>query len=178
VTPESTAIRTARPEDARDLADLMERTFRDAFGAVNRPEHLATHVARSYGPVHQQRELADPAITTLLAEVEGELAGYAQIRQGETPAEITGAAPIQLWRFYVDQRWHGRGVAQTLMAAVQRAARQLGAETLWLGVWEENPRGIAFYRKCGFGVVGTFLFHVGDDPQRDLIMVHQLGPAS
>jgi ribosomal protein S18 acetylase RimI-like enzyme len=167
----------ARPEDAGDLAQLMERTFRDAFGAANRPEDLAAHVARSYGLAQQQRELADPAVTTLLAQVEGDLAGYAQIRRGDAPAAVTGPAPIQLWRFYLDQRWHGRGVAQTLMDAAKRRARQLGGETLWLGVWEENPRGIAFYRKSGFSVAGHFLFHVGDDPQRDLIMVHHLGAA-
>lgn len=167
-------IRRARSTEAEALAQLMERSFRDAFGPANKPEHLAAHVARSYGADIQRKEIADPALIVLVAETNGALAGYAQLREGEYPVEISGPRPIQLWRFYLDQVWLGKGVAQALMEAVKQEARARGARTLWLGVWEENPRGIAFYRKVGFSEVGKFLFHVGDDPQRDLIMTHPL----
>lgn len=119
MTADGVIVRRALPSEAAALASLMARTFSDAFGAANRPEDLATHIARSYSAEIQARELADPDMTVLVAD-----AG--------------------------------------------------GARTLWLGVWEENPRGIAFYRKAGFREVGRFLFHVGDDPQRDLIMVRDL----
>jgi GNAT superfamily N-acetyltransferase len=165
----------AAPADAAILTDLMARTFRDAFGAVNRPEDLAAHVARSYGIPQQERELADPAVTVLLAEMGGAPCGYAQLKDGaERPAAVTGPAPLQLWRFYLEQAWIGRGVALPLMEAAKQAARSRGARTLWLGVWEQNPRGIAFYRKAGFEVVGSFVFHVGDDAQTDMIMVCDL----
>lgn len=174
MTPDGVQVRRARPEEAAELAALMARTFVAAFGPANQPQHLATHLARSYAPAIQARELADPDISVLVADDRGTLAGYATLRTGEVPAEVTGPAPLQLWRFYVDQAWHGRGLAQRLMSAVYDEARARGARTLWLGVWEENPRGIAFYRKEGFEAVGRFLFHVGDDPQRDLIMARSL----
>jgi len=157
------------------LAELMARTFRDAFGAHNRPEDLAAHLARSYGIAQQERELADPAITVLLAEIDGAACGYAQLRDGVAPpAAVRGVAPLQLWRFYLDQAWVGRGIAQPLMEAAKQAARSRGARTLWLGAWEKNPRGLAFYRKAGFEVAGTLVFQVGDDAQTDLVMVHDL----
>jgi GNAT superfamily N-acetyltransferase len=174
VSPDPIRIRPARIGDAAALASLMERTFSDAFGPANRPEDLAAHIARSYSPEIQARELADPDCAILLADAGGTLAGYAQLRTGEAPAAVTGPAPRQLWRFYVDRAWHGKGLAQRLMQAAREEARARGARTLWLGVWEENPRGIAFYSKEGFEAVGHFLFHVGDDPQRDLIMAHSL----
>lgn len=171
---EGVVIRRARADEAAALAGLMERTFCDAFGAANRPEDLATHIARSYSPEIQAAQLADPDHTILLADAAGTLAAYAQLRTGEIPPEVTGPAPLQLWRFYVDQRWHGKGLAQRLMAAARQAARDRGARTLWLGVWEENPRGIAFYHKVGFETVGSFVFHLGDLAQRDLIMAQPL----
>ncbi len=61
------------------------------------------------------------------------------------------------------------------MAAVADAARVSGARTLWLGVWEHNPRAIAFYRKCGFEDVGTQVFVLGADHQRDLVLARPLG---
>jgi diamine N-acetyltransferase len=164
-------------EDAATLAELMTRTFRDAFGAMNRPEDLAAHLAKSYGLPQQQSEIADPTVSTLLAEIHGTACGYAQLRDGpDRPASVTGPAPLQLWRFYVEQAWIGRGVAHPLMEAVKQTARIRGAHTLWLGVWEQNPRGIAFYRKTGFVVVDRFIFHLGTDPQTDLVMVHDLSP--
>lgn len=176
MTPVGLTIRRARVSEAEALSQLMERSFRDAFGAANTPEDLALHVARSYGLDIQRGELEDPRIAVLVAEVEGALCGYAQLRDAEAPPEVTGPRPIQLWRFYLDQAWLGRGVAQALMQSVRQEARSRGARTLWLGVWEENPRGIAFYRKVGFTEVGEFVFHLGDVAQRDLIMAHQLDP--
>lgn len=174
MTPDGVIIRRALPSEAAALATLMARTFSEAFGAANRPHDLATHIARSYSAEIQARELTDPDHTVLVADAGGTLAGYAQLRTGDVPAEVTGPAPLQLWRFYLDRAWHGTGLALILMTAAAHEARARGARTLWLGVWEENPRGIAFYRKVGFREVGRFLFHVGDDPQRDLIMVSDL----
>ena len=60
------------------------------------------------------------------------------------------------------------------MDAVIAEARSRSAERLWLGVWEENPRAIAFYGKCGFRDVGSQTFMVGTDPQRDRVLELQL----
>ena len=64
----------------------------------------------------------------------------------------------------------GKGLAQELMARVVRTAKEVGARTVWLGVWERNPRGIAFYRKCGYVDVGSKVYVVGSDPQTDRVM--------
>ena len=163
-------IRRAVEADAAGLAVLAERTFRAAFEADNTPGDMAAHVSRSYGPSLQATEIADPHRTTLVAEADGALVGYAQLRQGAAPACVTGPSPLELQRFYVDTAWHGRGLAQALMAAALEAADTAGARTVWLGVWERNPRAIAFYRKAGFAQVGAQGFLVGSDLQRDLVM--------
>jgi ribosomal protein S18 acetylase RimI-like enzyme len=65
-------------------------------------------------------------------------------------------------------------VAQLLMAECVAEARRRGGRTLWLGVWQENPRAIAFYRKAGFGVVGTTAFRLGSQVQDDHVMALEL----
>ena len=77
---------------------------------------------------------------------------------------------MELKRFYIDRAWQGAGLAQALMRATLDAAIVSGARTLWLGVWEHNPRAIAFYRKFGFVEVGMHDFMLGRDRQTDLIM--------
>lgn len=172
----SITIRLGDAADATALAELAARTFREAFAADNRPEDMALHVARAYGISQQQSELVNPGIATLLVEVDGQLAGYAQVRSGIAPDCITGESPIELWRFYIAQPWHGRGVAQELMRRVKSEAYQLGGRTLWLGVWERNERAKAFYGKSGFVDAGSQVFMVGTDPQTDRIMARPLQP--
>jgi ribosomal protein S18 acetylase RimI-like enzyme len=100
--------------------------------------------------------------------------GYAQVRTVRPPACVVPTNAIELWRFYVARAWHGRGVAQELMVAVVQAARAAGGETLWLGVWELNPRAQAFYKKSGFVDVGTQTFLLGIDEQNDRVMAMSL----
>lgn len=183
-------IRQATVADAVALTAFGERTFRDAFAADNRPEDIEAYVSATYSLERQRAEIEDPALLTLVAEgstalaAEGDaafdakkgkaLVAYAQLRVGETPACVSGPAPIELMRFYVDRPWHGRGVAQTLMKAVIEAARERRARTLWLGVWERNARAITFYTRSGFRDVGSHDFLLGTDHQTDRIMVRPL----
>ena len=167
-------IRTATPADAAVLADLARRTFFDTFAATNDATDMALHLANAYGVDQQTRELNDRDITTLLVDVDGQPVAYAQVRADHVPECVTGPSPVELWRFYVDRGWHGRGIAQALMEQVKATARDRGARTLWLGVWERNDRARAFYAKCGFTDAGQHIFLFGTDPQTDLVMVTAL----
>lgn len=178
------AIRDGRPSDAARLSELADATFRAAFGPFNTREDLYLHGARYFTPEAQAAELADPRMDTLVVEGAGEgeagptsaapLLGYAQLRLGPAPACVTGAVPIELQRFYVVPDLHGRGLARELMEAVLARASERGAQTVWLGVWEKNPRAIRFYDKFGFREVGDQTFVLGRDPQRDLVMEREV----
>jgi len=168
------AIRQAGASDAPWLAALAERTFRETYTAHNTAEDMERYVAGHFGPALQAAQLSDPRTITLFAEDGGRAAGYAQLARGPAPAAVTGPAPMEVVRFYVDRPWHGRGMAQTLMGAAVDTARTAGARTLWLGVWERNDRAIAFYRKSGFVDVGTQIFVLGADRQRDLVLARSL----
>ncbi len=169
------AFRAATAADAAPLAEFAERTFRATFGPDNRPEDMERYVAGSYGAGRQRAEILDPALETVLAEAGATLAGFVQLRRGTAPACVSGPAPVEVWRFYVDLPWQGRGLAGRMMAGACARARAGGGETAWLAVWERNARAIAFYRKCGFTVVGQQPFVLGTDVQNDLVMARPLG---
>ncbi|WP_018973680.1 GNAT family N-acetyltransferase [Rudaea cellulosilytica] len=170
----ATQVRRASAADAATLAALAERTFRDTFTEVNTPENMAAHAAASYGIDKQREEIESDRIRTLLVELDGVVAGYAQLRNGHHPDCVSAENAIELWRFYIDRSGIGRGLAQRLMQAVVAEAAEWNGRALWLGVWEHNPRAIAFYRKCGFVEVGAHVFRLGDDAQTDLIMQREL----
>lgn len=174
-------LRHARHEDAAELAAFAARTFEDTYGSDMPgrigPEHIALHLATAFGPRQQAAELADPGVVTVLAECDGRLGAYAQVRRAVVPPCVGGRAPIELHRLYVDRTWHGAGLAQRLMAEVDAiAAGRFGGAVLWLKVWERNARAIAFYAKCGFVDVGVADYFVGADRLTDRVLVRPLDP--
>lgn len=171
-------IRRGEVRDAAALAAFAARTFTETFAADNRPDDMRAHLAATYGVQQQGTELSDPEVITILAESGGELVAYAQVRRKQAPPSVNHAAPVELHRFYLDHKVHGTGLAATLVEEARSAAIELGGRHLWLGVWERNPRAIAFYRRSGFIDVGSTIYMVGPDRQTDRVMVTALSPTS
>jgi len=167
-------IRCGTLGDAGLLSELGARTFSETFAADNTPEDLAAYMATSFSVAQQTVELEDPASTFLIAEIDGQPAGYAKLRDTEPEKGVEGPKPVELVRLYVSREWLGRGIGEQLMRACLEEARQAGHETIWLGVWEHNPRAQAFYRKWNFRPVGEHVFQLGADPQRDILMERRL----
>lgn len=163
-------IRRANPEDAALLTELGTRTFSETFAAHNTPEDMATYLAANFNLAQQTAELNDPASTFLIAEVSGRPAGYAQLHVGEPAEGVAGTKPVELVRLYVSREWLGRGVGEALMRTCVDEARLAGHGTIWLGVWEQNGRAQAFYRKWDFRAVGEHVFQLGSDSQKDIVM--------
>jgi ribosomal protein S18 acetylase RimI-like enzyme len=163
-------IRKAHRHDANQLAAVAEETFRDAFAGVNSPDDMALHCRTSYSETIQAGEIADPDKVTLLCEQDGRLVAFAQLRWGPAPGCVVAEAPGEIQRLYVARDCHGKGVAHDLMNACLDEMTSRRSDVAWLGVWERNPRAIAFYRKFGFLEVGAHIFTLGNDPQRDIVM--------
>ncbi len=70
--------------------------------------------------------------------------------------------------------FHGKNVGQILYEKAIQIARQMNADYVWLGVWEENARAIRFYKKNGFVEFDKHIFILGDDQQTDIMMKLQL----
>lgn len=170
-TPPEPVFRLAEAADSADLGVFMARNFLEAYGHCSTPENVQAAVVEHYGEQAQLRQINDPTRWNLVALVDGEWAGHAQLRDVVDIPEGAGAAPvIELSRFYVDTRFHGRGIAQQMMAQAKQQARARGARSIYLSVWQEQPQAIRFYTKEGFRIAGTLIFVVGDDPKDDWLM--------
>lgn len=177
-------IRRAVPSDAELLAQFAARTFAETYAHANSSDDMTLHLTRTYSTEQQLAAIVDPAVDVLVAEADAQLAGYAQLRAVAAPECVHDLPSIEVWRFYVDRPWHGRGIAQALMDAVSDAARARDARSVWLSVWSRNDRAKAFYSRCGFRQLGTTTFVLGTDVQDDWVMAMALdqrperGPAA
>ena len=167
---EQITIRQATSEDAKPLTNLAYTTFWDAFAAhpKNAPDDLNHYMRQAFNVEQIAVELADAKSIFLLAEIDGELAGYSKLILDNIEPGITAERPVELSRLYSQQKFIGKGVGQTLMDACFERARSDGRDVMWLGVWEYNPRAQRFYEKNGFRIVGKHTFQLGTDAQTDL----------
>jgi len=163
-------IRRAELADAEPLSLLAERSFREAFGALNTAENMEQHCVASYDVSIQAAEISDPRRITLIAELAGVPIAFAQLRFADAPACVPGNSPGEIQRLYVASGWHGKGVAADLITRCFLELKDRGCDVVWLGVWEQNPRARAFYGKVGFLSHGEQVFQLGADPQRDVVM--------
>ncbi len=167
-------LRCATVADAALLTQLGEQTFLETFDGTCPPADMQLYLASAFTLARLTSELTDPRAVFLVAEIEGEPAGYAKLQCGEVPDCIAGTSPLELERLYVAQRWLGCGVGPALMQACLDYAKETGRQTMFLGVWENNFRAQAFYRKWNFEQVGDHVFMMGTDPQTDWWMERAL----
>jgi diamine N-acetyltransferase len=173
---EAFTIRACEPDEAGRLAATGAHLFTQAYGPTHPEPELGAYLARAFAPGRLAAELADPARRALVVESGGRWIGYAYLRESVEgwPDDVPGQRPVEIVRFYVEAGWHGRGVAAALMAACEDEARRRGADVLWLSVWQEAARPLAFYRRAGFEVVGTATFAFGDRLDDDFLMARRL----
>jgi len=170
IGPMRLRTRPAQPEDAESLAAIGAATFALACPPSTPASELEAYIRAELSPEKFLAHLASPQNSLVAAEVDERVVGYLMLCREEFPPEVSARRPLELRRLYVLRQFHGAGIAQTLLGVALEEARAGGHDALWLGVSKHNARGIAFYRKLGFRVVGEQTFPVGSDLHDDFIM--------
>ena len=163
-------IRYGNRWDAKLLSGLGAKTFYDSFVEVNTPENIALYLKQSFSEEIQSAQLSDPETVFLIAELDGSPVGYVKLNLNRDYDSQMNPKTLEIERIYAVKEFVGKGVGSQLMQACVDEARQRGCNSIWLGVWEKNPRAIRFYKKWGFQEIGMHTFMLGNDPQTDYIM--------
>ena len=168
-------IRALAADDAAPYSAFAERLFRDTYTDGYDPADIEDYVAHAFNPQQQTAELNEPGGRVLVLEdPENGMLGFAHLRQTTPPPALEGRFALEISRFYVDRPWHGRGIARVLMSACIAEVRSRGADALWLLVYQNNPRAVAFYEKSGFQRAGTQPFKLGSRVDDDWVMIRSV----
>jgi ribosomal-protein-alanine N-acetyltransferase len=122
-------VRFMEPEDVKNIAALEITCFSAPWSE--------TALAESLGKQEY---------TFLVAELDGAPAGYVGMIRALDEGEITDVA---VWPEH-----RRKGVAQALMEALLREAKEQGLCQIFLEVRESNQAAIALYEKTGFRPIG------------------------
>ena len=97
-----------------------------------------------------ERWLAEPGSFALVADVDGEAAGYAMVRlQGPDETWVTDERRAELETLAVLPAHRGAGIGAALMDAVDEQLDRLGIDDVWLAVVAGNTDALRFYERRG-----------------------------
>lgn len=169
-TMKKITIRKITIDDLDPLQDIGKRTFAETFSAHNSEENMKAYLETGFSKERLRAELTDPNAEFYFAELNGNVIGYLKINAGQSQTEIKEENALEIERIYVLKAFHGKKVGQMLYDEAISLAKQKRVDYVWLGVWEENPRAISFYRKNGFVEFDKHIFKLGHEEQTDIMM--------
>lgn len=167
-------IKRATVEHLSDLQSICRITFEETYSWYNTAENMAYYLNHHFSIDTLRAEIESVASHYYLLCLNRDAIGYMKLNFGYNHSGVKDATSVEIERIYVLKQHHGKGLGQMLCNEAIKISKGLKLSYIWLGVWEKNPRAMAFYRKNSFKAVGTHIFKLGSDEQLDHLMVLNL----
>src|SRR5206468_8961489 len=167
-------VREATIEDAILIADISHQTFYHTFAPANTEADMKKFLHHQFTKGKLILEVGMPENSFFLAYHGNFIAGYVKLRNAAVPDELKKYRCLEIARIYSMPHFIGKGVGKLLMETSIDVAVNHSKEIIWLGVWEKNQRAIDFYTKWGFEKFAETDFLLGDDLQKDWLMMKKL----
>jgi ribosomal protein S18 acetylase RimI-like enzyme len=147
--PTAFLLRAPRKADIDALARVHVAAWRETY-AGQLPDEFFDDRALEFRKGIWERMLTDPSpgLTTVLADREGEVIGFAAAGAPASP-ELPPPATREVFMIYLLAAHHGCGAGQAMLDAV------VGDAAAFLWVAADNPRAHAFYVRNGFRFDGV-----------------------
>lgn len=167
---ENITIQKVTIKDLEKLQKIGRATFSETFSSGNTEKNIEKYLTEGFSNEKLTNELNNENSEFYFALSKNNIIGYLKINFGASQTELKDEKALEIERIYVLKEFHGRKAGQILYEKAIEIAQQKNSHYVWLGVWEENPRAIRFYKKNGFIAFDKHIFKLGDDEQTDIMM--------
>ena len=166
--------RIASVDDAELIANISCKTFFNTYHEHNTKEDMDLYMSQYFNSKTIIEELNNPSNIFVFVYDEDELSGYVKLCDSIVPDKLKSFAVLEIARIYSIKEKIGKGVGKKLLEESIAIAKQKNKQLIWLGVWKQNARAIAFYQKNGFEIFGEQDFILGTDVQHDWLMKKEI----
>lgn len=167
-------VRKATVNDLNMVQQIGRETFFETFAESNTEADMQQYLTVQFSLDKLSIELSESNSQFFIAWDGASAIGYLKVNMRDAQTELKEDHSLEIERIYVLNSYHGKNVGQLLYERALEVASRLGKSSVWLGVWEKNPRAIRFYEKNGFVAFDTHIFKMGDDEQTDIMMRKEL----
>ena len=142
-------IRFAAADEAAELADVHERSWREAYTGMLPAMALNRMIAQRGAPWWSAALRRRSNI--LVLDIDTVIAGYASLSR----SRIGGGGMVgEVRELYLDPLYQGIGFGAQLFGSARQVLNRRGYARIIVTALEENNRAVVFYRQCGGRLLG------------------------
>lgn len=157
-------------EDLPVLLHISKNTFHRSYSHLNTLENMTDYISKAFNSEQLQKELMHPDSSFYFLKKGKEIIGYFKINENEAQTEFQTKDSLEVERIYILEAYQRKGYGRKMLNKTLDIAQEKSKTRVWLGVWENNPKAISFYKSLGFKHIGKHPFYFGDEAQVDWIM--------
>lgn len=157
-------------KDIDQLRHIAIKTFKQSYEHLNTQSNFKWYVDKAFATEKLIAEIQNEESFYYFISLADDIVGYLKLNIGKSQTETHGDEYLEIERIYLDEGSQGKGLGKRMIKHAMDKAIALNKTKVWLGVWDHNPKAIAFYERNGFERKGSHIFKFGDQDQIDIIM--------
>lgn len=162
-------IRALTIADTSALSQLACDTFYHTYAYANTQKDMEEYMAKHFNEASLKSEIEAKNITYYGYSEENKLLAYLKVMRGIDASGNQSNTTAELARLYLHYTLHKNGIGRQLVEHAVNNLKKEGFNTIWLSVWQQNTKAIAFYERTGFKQTGVTQFVLGNDVQDDFV---------
>jgi ribosomal protein S18 acetylase RimI-like enzyme len=156
--------------DIESLRNICIQTFTETFAEHNTKSDMQKYTSDNLNIKKLTEEFNTINSEFYFIRFENKVIGYLKLNSSESQTEFHNDNALEIERIYVLKEFHGKHIGKLLLEKAIDIAKEKQRDYIWLGVWENNEKAIAFYNKHGFIKYDKHIFKLGNDEQTDIMM--------
>ncbi len=168
------SIVKANEQHAKLLTELARLTFLESHGHSAGKKDTDKYIAEKYTEPVLKTELQNRDNIYHILYENDTPAGFSKILLNSPYESAERKNIAKLERIYFLQAFYNTGYGQQLFDFNINLIKQNNQAGIWLYVWKENPRAVAFYKRNGFVIIGSYDFKISEthsNPNHQMLLI-------
>lgn len=164
-------LRSPNEQDAESMIEYLKITSDETHFMIRYPEEITITIEEEKKILNEN--LKSDRYIMIAAFLDGELAGNASISCVGDHIKLRHRA---VFGISIKEKYWNNGIGNVLFEEIIKQAKLIGYEQIELGVFKDNKKGQALYKKHGFEVWGSSknAYKLKDGTYRDEIIMGRM----
>lgn len=163
-------IKIATEADTVILALLARITWAESHGHyIEDKNNLLKYLDKNFSVSKTKQDINNPKNLFYIMYVDDLPVGYAKLIVNEKQENVVSENSCRLERIFIQNEFIPLKIGQQLLTFVEKEAKALQLDTMWLTVYIKNNRAIRFYERNEFKNVGELNFLVNGKAYENIV---------
>jgi len=162
-------IRKATLDDVPRLSEIGATVYVHSYNYDYNQADMDAYLDSTFSKEQIIKELNCETNYYYVAETDS-IIGFVKFKTWVWTPRFKGKITFEVERLYIQEDMEGKNIGSRLMQLTVEEGKKHNYTIIWLSVWENNTRAIAFHKLNGFEIIGDGIFKMGPIERKYLIM--------